>query len=110
MPQLELTNFDYRALRSAEGLEALDGRFQQTLAAADPALAQRLRDYRADRWRDDADHREFLIRLALAVQAFLIPMFEVSEPVAAHRSAARRQQVLMRFRRRVGIRHHRALG
>ena len=99
MPQLELTNFDYRALRSAEGLEALDGRFQQTLAAADPALAQRLRDYRADRWRDDADHREFLIRLALAVQAFLIPMFEVSEPVAAHRSAARRQQVLMRFRR-----------
>ena len=98
MPHLELTDFDYRALRRADGLEALDQRFQRELTSADPALARRLQDYRANRWCDDARHREFLIQLAMAVQGFLMRLFKVSEPVAAHQAAARRHHVLMRFR------------
>ncbi len=101
-PRIELEGIDYAALRTPDGLRRLDELFQQRLGAREPALRERLRQYRA---HPDAlaptELSELLLTCAPTLEQVIAELFGIEAALAATRAATQSHEVVLRFKKLV---------
>jgi len=96
---LQAFGFQFHELLHPEGLERLDALFRDRLLEADPALAQRLVDYRRDARRfSPLQISALLLALAPHLESLIAALFGVEEDLEASRQATLGHDPVFRFK------------
>jgi NADPH-dependent glutamate synthase beta subunit-like oxidoreductase/NAD(P)H-flavin reductase len=96
---LGVPGFRYADLNRVRRLEALDRAFFDYVRAADPALADRFEDYRAEPPGDRLEESKLLMEVAPVVGRFVARIFHVEAEHEALCARVRGDQVLSQWRR-----------
>ena len=97
---IRLEGLSYAGLQRREGLEALDARFRERLAATDPERHARLLALReSGRPPDGREHGDWILAVAPHLEALIAEAFGIEDELAAIRAALDRDQEVMAFRR-----------
>jgi len=97
---LGVTGFTYQDLHREDRLAQLDSVFLEDLAREDPALAGRVRAYRAEPGSfDPLSRSRLLVEAARPLSRFLMRLFGIEEEWRRQAASAGPEAVLFRFRR-----------
>ncbi|MGE4529815.1 MAG: FAD-dependent oxidoreductase [Acidithiobacillus sp.] len=105
---LNLRNFEYKELFTAEGIFRLDQKFLKTLADVDVGLVESLQSYRSQgQVPASKEQSEFLLRLAPHLEGFITQLFSLEAEVAQLQRETRSHDVVMDFKKHFVLRRAR---
>jgi len=98
MMQLQLKQFDFKDLFTAEGLDQLDKRFLAALLQIDPALAEQLKKYRGGPLHSPQEISELIIACAPILEKFIAELFQIESAVAKLYQATHHHDPIFQFK------------